>query len=100
MRPASRPGRGGRAGRPEGGRGSAVAAGPRPVRERQKAGPHEVDRLCAADQAVAARSAVTRQRETFPALMHEVQAFTRFGVPPTTVRTRWMFGFQRRGVRR
>ncbi len=41
-----------------------------------------------------------RQRETLPALMHEVQAFTRFGVPPTTVRTRWMFGFQRRGVRR
>src|SRR6185312_15380740 len=32
--------------------------------------------------------------------MHEVQAFTRFGVPPTTVRTRWMLGFQRRGVRR
>src|SRR2546423_10469502 len=32
--------------------------------------------------------------------MHEVQAFTRFGVPPTTVRTRWMFGFQRRDVRR
>src|SRR5690606_31792247 len=41
-----------------------------------------------------------RQRETLPALMHEVQAFTRFGVPPTTVRTRWMFGFQRRDVRR
>src|SRR5690242_21941422 len=32
--------------------------------------------------------------------MHEVQAFTRFGVPPTTVRTRWMLGFQRRDVRR
>src|ERR1044072_7213300 len=41
-----------------------------------------------------------RQRETLPALMHEVQAFTRFGVPLTTVRTRWMFGFQRRDVRR
>ncbi|KQX79892.1 hypothetical protein ASD48_33865 [Streptomyces sp. Root1310] len=41
-----------------------------------------------------------RQRETLPALMHEVQAFTRFGVPPTTVRTRWMLGFQRRDVRR
>src|SRR5882757_8531305 len=40
------------------------------------------------------------QRVTLPALMHEVQAFTRFGVPPTTVRTRWMLGFQRRGVRR
>jgi hypothetical protein len=40
------------------------------------------------------------QRETLPALMHEVQAFTRFGVPLTTVRTRWMFGFQRRDVRR
>src|SRR2546423_9804120 len=32
--------------------------------------------------------------------MHEVHAFTRFGVPPTTVRTVWMFGFQRRLVRR
>src|SRR3954470_9593819 len=32
--------------------------------------------------------------------MHEVQAFTRFGVPPTTIRRRWMFGFQRRDVRR
>ncbi|SMF80914.1 hypothetical protein SAMN02745830_06338 [Streptomyces sp. Amel2xC10] len=48
---------------------------------------------------MAARSA-ERQRETLPALMHEVQAFTRFGVPLTTVRTRWMFGFQRRDVRR
>src|SRR2546423_13005091 len=41
-----------------------------------------------------------RQRATLPALMHEVHAFTRFGVPPTTVRTVWMFGFQRRLVRR
>ena len=40
------------------------------------------------------------QRETLPALMHEVQTLRRFGVRPTTARTRWMFGFQRRGVRR
>src|SRR5699024_8997035 len=32
--------------------------------------------------------------------MHEVQAFTRLGVPPTRVRTVWMLGFQRRRVRR
>src|SRR6188472_2254804 len=41
-----------------------------------------------------------RQRETLPALMHEVQTLSRFGVRPTTARTRWMFGFQRRDVRR
>jgi hypothetical protein len=28
-----------------------------------------------------------------------VQTFIRFGVPATTTRTRWMFGFQRRLVR-
>lgn len=39
-------------------------------------------------------------RTTLPALMHEVQAFTRLGVPPTRVRTVWMLGFQRRRVRR
>lgn len=44
--------------------------------------------------------AYLRQRETLPALMHEVQALSRFGVPLTTARTRWMFGFQRRDVRR
>jgi hypothetical protein len=32
--------------------------------------------------------------------MHEVQTLSRFGVRPTTARTRWMFGFQRRDVRR
>src|SRR4029077_699022 len=32
--------------------------------------------------------------------MHEVHALTRFGDPFTTARTRWMFGFQRRLVRR
>src|ERR687897_2775347 len=32
--------------------------------------------------------------------MHEVHTESRFGVPPTTARTVWMFGFQRRGVRR
>ncbi len=39
-----------------------------------------------------------RQRETLPALMQEVQTFSRFGVPDTTACTRWMFGFQRRLV--
>ena len=37
---------------------------------------------------------------TLPALMHEVQTLMRFGVPLTTVRTDWMLGYQRRGVRR
>jgi len=46
------------------------------------------------------RALAERQRETLPALMHEVQAFTRLGVPPTLVRTVWMLGFQRRRVRR
>ena len=39
-------------------------------------------------------------RWTLPALRHEVQALTRLGDPATTARTRWMFGFQRRLVRR
>src|SRR5690349_9965019 len=46
------------------------------------------------------RASAVRQRETLPALMHEVQTFRRLGVPPITVRTCWMFGFQRRDVRR
>src|SRR5215470_17358741 len=37
---------------------------------------------------------------TLPALMHEVHTLSRFGVPPTTVCTVWMLGFQRRRVRR
>jgi hypothetical protein len=32
--------------------------------------------------------------------MQLTQAFTRFGEPFTTARTRWMFGSQRRFVRR
>ncbi len=32
--------------------------------------------------------------------MHDVQTEIRFGVPFTSARTRWMFGFQRRFVRR
>src|SRR6476469_8187909 len=35
-----------------------------------------------------------------PALSLEVQTFTRLGEPFTIARTRWMFGFQRRFVRR
>jgi hypothetical protein len=34
------------------------------------------------------------------ALIQEVQTLTRFVDPFTTARTRWMFGFQRRFVRR
>ena len=37
---------------------------------------------------------------TLPALRHEVHTLRRLGVPATTARTRWMFGFQRREVRR
>ncbi len=37
---------------------------------------------------------------TLPARMHDVQTEIRFGVPFTSARTRWMFGFQRRFVRR
>ena len=35
-------------------------------------------------------------RVTLSALMQDVQTFTRRGVPSTSARTRWMFGFQRR----
>ena len=35
-----------------------------------------------------------------PDLMQPVQTLTRLVVPPTSARTRWMFGFQRRLVRR
>src|ERR687897_1419464 len=37
---------------------------------------------------------------TLPDLMQPVQAWTRFGAPSTTARTRWMLGFHRRFVRR
>ena len=37
---------------------------------------------------------------TLPALRQEVHTFTRLLVPLITVRTDWMFGFQRREVRR
>jgi hypothetical protein len=37
---------------------------------------------------------------TLPAFKQEVQTFNRVGVPLTVARTRWMFGFQRRLVRR
>ena len=40
------------------------------------------------------------RRVTLPALRHEVHTFRRLGVPATTARTRWMFGFQRRLFRR
>ena len=40
-------------------------------------------------------------RVTLPALMHDVQTFNFLVVPPPAgVRTDWMFGFQRRLVRR
>ena len=35
-------------------------------------------------------------RVTLPALMHDVQTCRRRGVPSTSARTFWMFGFQRR----
>ena len=35
-----------------------------------------------------------------PALRQEAHTFRRLGVRPTMARTRWMFGFQRRDVRR
>ena len=40
------------------------------------------------------------QRATLPAFKHEVQTFSRFDVPPMTVRTVWMLGLKRRFVRR
>ena len=47
------------------------------------------------------RGSVSDQtRETFPALMHEVQTFRRFGELLTTACTVWMFGLKRRLVRR
>ena len=39
-------------------------------------------------------------RVTLPAFRQDAHTFCRFGVLPTRVRTRWMFGFQRRLVRR
>jgi hypothetical protein len=54
--------------------------------------------------ASAAQSAVaTRPRTalvTLPALRQDVQTLSRLGEPFTKARTRWMFGFQRRFVRR
>ena len=44
-------------------------------------------------------AAPNQARVTLPALMHEVHALTRLGVPLTSARTRWMFGTQRRLVR-
>src|SRR5689334_8475967 len=38
------------------------------------------------------------QRVTLPALRHEVHTWSRFGVPFTTARTRWMLGSKRRRV--
>ena len=37
---------------------------------------------------------------TLPARMHDVHTDIRLVVPFTTARTRWMFGFHRRLVRR
>ena len=37
---------------------------------------------------------------TLPARMHEVHTWSRLGEPLTIARTRWMFGFQRRLMRR
>ena len=37
---------------------------------------------------------------TLPALRHEAHTLRRLGLPDTIARTRWMFGFQRREVRR
>src|SRR6478735_7998858 len=41
---------------------------------------------------------VSGQRVTLPALRQEVHTFTRFGVPLTVARTRWMLGSNRRRV--
>ena len=52
-------------------------------------------------QLVAAGSCVRRGGlVTLPARMHEVQTCSRLGAPSTMARTRWMFGSQRRLVRR
>jgi len=42
----------------------------------------------------------TGRLTTLPERMHDVQAFSRFGEPSTIARTLWMFGSQRRLVRR
>ena len=57
-----------------------------------------VDRPAGEIELTKASSYGTRcgMRVTLPALMHDVQAFTRRGVPSTSARTRWMFGFHRR----
>ena len=52
------------------------------------------------DGGVGNRRRCAQARVTLPALMHEVHTFRRLGVEPTTARTRWMLGFQRRLVRR
>ena len=70
----------------------------RPAPGRQKPVHHEGGPASQATGWAALR--LRRQRETLPALMHEVQAFSRFGVRPITARTVWMLGFQRRLVRR
>lgn len=47
-----------------------------------------------------ARSVEREGLTILPERKHPVQTFTRLGVPFTSARTRWMFGFQRRLVRR
>ena len=42
----------------------------------------------------------TGRLTTLPERMHDVQTLSRLGDPSTRARTRWMFGFQRRLVRR
>ena len=51
------------------------------------------------DAALSMRGA-GQTRATLPALMQEVQTLRRLGVLPTSARTVWMLGFQRRLVRR
>lgn len=72
--------------------------GPHPPPGTAEAGPPEGGPASQATGWAALR--LRRQRETLPALMHEVQAFSFFGVRPITARTVWMLGFQRRLVRR
>src|SRR6476469_4385813 len=53
------------------------------------------------DEPVERADARAQARTTLPARMHEVQALIRLRLPgATSARTDWMFGFQRRGVRR
>ena len=54
----------------------------------------------AAEVSRTSREVCRQARVTLPALMHDVHTFMRLGVEPTTARTRWMLGFQRRFVRR